>query len=129
MPAAGFVARTLGLPELSLATLGLYAVVSLAGLAVAFWAWPGLGRVLLTYAFAARIPVVLVMLFAILGHWGTHYDVLPTGAPEMPPFPKWLAHRRPSPDDDLALVHRGDRRAVRDRGRRDRRPPSQVGLT
>lgn len=91
VPATGFVARALGLPELSLATLGLYAVVSLAGLAVAVWAWPGLGRVLLTYAFAARIPVVLVMLFAILGHWGTHYDVLPAGAPEMPPFPKWLA--------------------------------------
>jgi hypothetical protein len=46
--------------------------------------------VLLAYALAARVPVVVVMLFAILGNWGTHYDVLPPGAPEMPPIPKWL---------------------------------------
>jgi hypothetical protein len=90
MPASGFVAQAVGLPDLSPATLVVYAVVSLVGLAVAYRAWPGLGRVLLAYALAARIPVVLVMLVAILGSWGTHYDVLPPGAPEMPPIPKWL---------------------------------------
>jgi len=90
MPAAGFAAQAAGLPELSPATLVVFAVVSLIGLAVALWAWPGLGRVLLAYALAARIPVVVVMLFAILGNWGTHYDVLPEGALEMSPIPKWL---------------------------------------
>jgi len=29
------------------------------------------------YGYAARSPVAIVMLFAIRGHWGTHYDVLP----------------------------------------------------
>ncbi len=39
--------------------------------------WPALFRVLVAYGYAARIPVAIVMLFAIRGHWGTHYDVLP----------------------------------------------------
>jgi hypothetical protein len=64
--------------------------VSIAGLVVAFLAWPALGRVLLAYGLAARIPVVLVMLAAILGNWGTHYDVPPPGVPEMSGLWKWL---------------------------------------
>jgi hypothetical protein len=90
MPAAGFAASAAGVPELSPITLFVYAAVSLVGLAIAFWAWSGLGRVLLAYALAARIPVVLVMLAAILGNWGTHYDVVPPGMPEMDPIQKWL---------------------------------------
>jgi hypothetical protein len=91
MPAAGLAARALGLSELSLSTLLVYAVVSVVGLLLAMWQWPTLGRVLLAYALAARIPVALVMLFAILGDWGTHYDVMPQGAPDMPsPIVKWL---------------------------------------
>ena len=43
--------------------------------------WPSLGRTLLAYAFAARIPVVIVMYFAMSGNggagWGTHYDAVP----------------------------------------------------
>ena len=43
--------------------------------------WPALGRVLLAYAFAARIPVVIVMYLAMTGNngagWGTHYDAVP----------------------------------------------------
>ena len=45
---------------------------------------------LLAYAFAARVPVALVMLVAMLGNWGTHYDVAPPGFPEMGVFSKWL---------------------------------------
>jgi hypothetical protein len=30
--------------------------------------------VLLCYGLAARIPVAIVMFFAMLGNWGTHYD-------------------------------------------------------
>ena len=67
----------------------VFAVVSVVGLVVAFLAWPALGRVLLAYGLAARIPVVLVMLAAILGNWGTHYDVPPPGAPEMSGLWKW----------------------------------------
>jgi hypothetical protein len=90
MPASGFAAMALGLNGQSPAILGVYAVVSIVGLVLAFRAWPGLGRVLLAYGLAARVPVALVMLAAIFGNWGTHYDVLPPGAPDMAPFPKWL---------------------------------------
>jgi len=60
-------------------------LADLLGLAAAFvpWkAWPELGKVLLAYAFAARVPVAILMLFAVFGSWGTHYDVLP---PDPPP--------------------------------------------
>jgi hypothetical protein len=55
--------------------LGL--VVIAAGAAVQFSAWSALARTLVAYGFAARIPVAIVMFFAIRGSWGTHYDALP----------------------------------------------------
>ncbi len=43
--------------------------------------WASLGKTLLAYAFAARIPVVIVMFFTMHGNdgagWGTHYDAVP----------------------------------------------------
>lgn len=42
--------------------------------------WRTLGNTLLAYAFAARIPVLIVMYFAMRGNggagWGTHYDAV-----------------------------------------------------
>jgi hypothetical protein len=42
--------------------------------------WRSLGNALLAYAFAARIPVVIVMFLAMRGNggqgWGTHYDAV-----------------------------------------------------
>jgi hypothetical protein len=42
--------------------------------------WRSLGNTLLAYAFAARIPVLIVMFLAMRGHggqgWGTHYDAV-----------------------------------------------------
>lgn len=38
--------------------------------------WRSLGRTLLAYAFAARIPVLVVMYLAMSGNWGTHYDAV-----------------------------------------------------
>jgi hypothetical protein len=73
-----------------LASLAGGAVGSLLALFVLSKGWSEMFKTLLAYAFAARIPVVLVMLVAILGDWGTHYDVLPPEAPEMAPFVKWL---------------------------------------
>jgi hypothetical protein len=46
-------------------------------------AWPAYWNVMMAYALAARVPVIVVMYFAILGNWGTHYDVVP---PEVPSF-------------------------------------------
>ena len=57
--------------------------------------WPGLFKTLLAYGYAARIPVVILMFFAMRGNWGTHYDAV---QPESPAamfllWPKffWLA--------------------------------------
>jgi hypothetical protein len=85
-----FAARAAGASEMGTGTLASMAVGSIVGLLLAFAAWPALGRTLLAYALAARIPVALVMLFAILGSWGTHYDVAPPGLQAMAPLPKWV---------------------------------------
>ncbi|MEK6302459.1 MAG: hypothetical protein AABO41_17245 [Acidobacteriota bacterium] len=52
-----------------------------AGGVIAFLGWPALSKVLVAYGYAARIPVVILMYFAIRGRWGTHYDVLPPDFP------------------------------------------------
>lgn len=70
--------------------LGVFVIFSLIGLAIARTGWPDLARVLILYAAAARLPVVLVMLVAMLANWGTHYDVPPPGFPEMGVIAKWL---------------------------------------
>src|SRR5262249_28297587 len=69
MPALGFGAVKAGLPQQSLATLGVFAVASVIGIALAYRGWPALGRVLVAYWLAARIPVMIVMLVAMLGNW------------------------------------------------------------
>lgn len=62
---------------------------------IAYPGWPALGKTLFAYALASRIPVAILMFFAMRGNWGTHYDVVPEGAPaELQQFgPKflWLA--------------------------------------
>jgi hypothetical protein len=80
------------------AGFGLLLLAFLVSLAASFlpWkAWPELGRTLLLYGLASRLPVVVVMLFAILGHWGTHYDALPPNPPPalvaMSPVGQWFA--------------------------------------
>ncbi|HEV2178425.1 MAG TPA: hypothetical protein VGW33_14660 [Terriglobia bacterium] len=63
-------------------------ILTLLGLLIMFGAafipasaWGSLGRTLFAYAFAARIPVLIVMFIAMQGNggqgWGTHYDVVP----------------------------------------------------
>ena len=54
--------------------LGLLLLV--AAVAFQYAAWPKLFKTLLAYAYAARIPVVILMYFAMRGNWGTHYDVV-----------------------------------------------------
>jgi hypothetical protein len=56
--------------------------------------WPPLFRTLLLYGLASRSVVALVMLLAMVGHWGTHYDYFGMPAPfQMPLVPRflWLA--------------------------------------
>jgi hypothetical protein len=90
LPASGLLAARLGVEGTSVTALATYAIVSVAALFLALRAWPALGRTLLAYGLAARIPVILVMLAAILGSWGTHYDAMPPGTPEMSGLRKWL---------------------------------------
>jgi hypothetical protein len=92
MVATGFVAGgLLKLPQLAM--LLLFAVVSFVAVAIAQRGWPALGRVLVGYGLAARVPVTIVMLVAMLGNWRTHYDVSPPdwpGIDQMNVFAKWL---------------------------------------
>lgn len=75
----------------TLGALGIVVAASLIALGIAYYGTGALGRALCAYGLAARIPVILVMLVAILGNWGTHYDVLPPGVVlEMSPWTKWL---------------------------------------
>jgi hypothetical protein len=75
----------------TLAALGVGLLASIIALALTLYGTGALGKTLLVYGLFARFPVVLVMLLAILGNWGTHYDVLPPGVTtEMGPWVKWV---------------------------------------
>jgi hypothetical protein len=54
--------------------LALAALVTLPG-------WPALWKTQLAYAYSARLPVAIIMFFAMRGHWGTHYDLAPSDTP------------------------------------------------
>jgi len=58
----------------------LAAVVMLGAAFVPGIGWRAFGKTLVAYAFAARIPVLIVMYFAMRGNggagWGTHYDAV-----------------------------------------------------
>lgn len=93
MAAVAFGSSALGIirpGQPSLLSLVVIAVAAILGAAIAWSGWPALGRTLLAYGFVARIPVALLMLVAMIGNWGTHYDVAPPGFPEMGVFAKWL---------------------------------------
>ncbi len=91
--AAGFLLASLAERAFQPSWTASYVLWAGAGLAVAaasFAAWPALGRALVVYALAARVPVVLVMAVAAWRAWGTHYDAVPPGFPAMPPLKRWL---------------------------------------
>ncbi|HEX9186273.1 MAG TPA: hypothetical protein VGB87_04325 [Vicinamibacteria bacterium] len=72
------------------ANLVLWGVVATGVAAAAAAAWPALGKALLVYAAAARVPVAIVMAVAIFRNWGTHYDAPPPGFLPMLPLRRWL---------------------------------------
>lgn len=78
---AGIALGLLPAGTFSFATLAVSGVVSLLAAALAVRGWPELGRVLVAYGLAARVPVAVLMLLAMLGNWGTHYDAAGPGVP------------------------------------------------
>ena len=67
----------------------LWSLFALAGL-LTLPSWPRLWKALLAYGYAARIPVVVVMLLALRGRWGTHYDYVPRQFRATSFVEKWL---------------------------------------
>ena len=89
VPAGIFLAQPMKPPFL--VVLAILAVTSIAGAFVASRGWPALGRVLLAYGLAARIPVAILMLVAMSANWGTHYELGPPDLPPMGLITKWVA--------------------------------------
>lgn len=58
-------------------------VAAIVPVMISYRGWPDLGKAMVAYGLAARVPVVVVMFFAIMGNWGTHYDA---PAPNLPPM-------------------------------------------
>jgi hypothetical protein len=86
------VAVTMKLPRVAI--LIATSISFWLAIAIAFRGWPALARTLLIYAFAARIPVAIVMLVATYARWGTHYDAFPPDMAEvaaMAPIVRWVS--------------------------------------
>jgi hypothetical protein len=54
-------------------------VLILGSVVFPFLAWRALAKTLLAYAYAARVPVAIVMFFAMRFGWETHYSALAPG--------------------------------------------------
>lgn len=74
----------------SLMSFVLFVIASIVGSVIAWVGSPVLAKVLLAYGLAARIPVLIVMLLAILGNWGTHYDAVAPNFPAMSLATRWF---------------------------------------
>ena len=88
---AGIIALTLSVVSNPIVLIPILGVLAL-GAAVFLMrkTWPALYSTLVSYGLAARIPVVVLMFFAIMGNWGTHYDGPPPNFPETGPFVEWF---------------------------------------
>jgi hypothetical protein len=80
-------AASLDMPTLAIIVVG---VISIGAMYWVKSSWPELFKTLVTYAFAARVPVMLIMFFAIMGNWGTHYDAPPPEMEGMSSFVEWV---------------------------------------
>ena len=94
-----------GLPDflVNRAPGGTGAIIGIVWLAPIFAIWFGVRharagdtgfvsalRTNFVYALGARIPVILVMLLATFGDWGTHYDAYPPEMADMAPLTRWF---------------------------------------
>ncbi|MFB3921807.1 MAG: hypothetical protein ACE145_08795 [Terriglobia bacterium] len=72
-----------GLSQFRGPMLALGCLLIAASALVPLLGWPALTKTLIAYGYAARIPVVIIMFFALRDKWGTHYDGPPPNFPEM----------------------------------------------
>jgi len=82
-----FVMERPGLRYVTRVSLNL-AVTALA-LGLQAVAWPHLFKALLVYGYASRIPIAVVEFLAMRGHWGTHYDAVDPGFPQIGFWPTY----------------------------------------
>jgi hypothetical protein len=89
LPAAGTV---LAFATLALASAAMprtiatfvFIATSLPVYATLSWfAWPELARVNLLFALACRLPIVALTIVAVPQAWGTHYEKMAPGSPEL----------------------------------------------
>ncbi|HZP00688.1 MAG TPA: hypothetical protein VFD30_10370 [Terriglobia bacterium] len=80
-----------GLSQFRNALLGFGGLVLMAAaVVIPILGWPALTKALIAYGYLARIPVAIIMFFAIRANWGTHYDAPPPGFPEMGFWGKYI---------------------------------------
>jgi hypothetical protein len=76
------------------AMTGVAFLVMLCAAFVPVIGWRSLGRTMLDYGLAARIPVIVVMYFAMSANggagWGTHYDAVPPPFANLPWTTKYI---------------------------------------
>ena len=78
-------------PGLGYATrLSLNFAITALALGLQAIAWPDLFKALLAYGYASRIPIAVVAFLAMRGHWGTHYDALDPGFPQIGFWPTYV---------------------------------------
>jgi hypothetical protein len=68
-----------------------FTVATATALLLVWKTWPAFFEVMLAYAVASRLPVVVVMLVAMSAGWGTHYELAAPGYPEMGLATKFVA--------------------------------------
>lgn len=84
---AGLMVMYKGAPNTTPAFQFAGAAIILLAIYVMRVAWPDYWRVMIAYAIAARVPVIVIAYYAVKGNWGTHYDAVP---PDVT-FPDWYA--------------------------------------
>lgn len=77
----GAIASALHLsPAFHVRLVFIWSILAVAAL-VTLPGWPALWKTQLAYAYSPRIPVAIIMFFAMRGNWGTHYDAAPPDVP------------------------------------------------
>ena len=115
------VVKLTGDPNVSVSLRGVvgqqlgFGVASIVSLLILRRVWVPFFQTILRYAFASRVPVLIVMFVTMIGGWGTHYE-LPPPPPPPPPgisrngIPGEVCPDRPdTPADLLDHVYRGCR--------------------